>query len=572
MFVFIKARPINNIVGIQDYILNKTGKQEHLISTFNSDTDFRAVAKYEENKPNNKTQGREYTVALPNEWLNIPKNELEENTKEIIEKLIGKEKQLWSAAIHLNSAESNLHCHIIFSEREIEKAEYETYKRDVWLTVDGLLAKRKDERHTLIHQKGDLKLTSENKPVLKDFTFTSKDRKYADKKYMRDIKQNLKDYYISKNIEITENTLPLPNIIGKTKPHEYRMKINPLRKAQKELIENINIITNNLNEEDRENVKKIYREEIIEINSLNNYNSFDKEEKKLSLFQTIYQTIEEYFKSFMDMFSFYDYFYQEKEINEYFVPLEIFYENYLGMNAESESLVPYIMEQPDKLNEKYLNMYHNITYTETILENKEFPVSFIAELLSDELKNIPQYRIEDYLDKNLVYELFKENETIEILLELDKNNDDLKEFNYNLVLEARKYQKEIEKEEYEKTVKSLYDSIDGYFNRAYNKSYETFEDLLEHKEIVIANTELYGYEVDIYYNFEEKKEKLYFKSFDDFLIKRKVSIEDYTDFMDKADFNTVSYVSKRFKNLEPQLTEKLNHSSWSKSQEYEIER
>lgn len=140
--------------------------------------------------PNN--QGRELVVALPNSWANVINRPfLESRVSALAEKLIGKNTD-YQFAVHWNAKHTNLHLHIIFSERTaiLEPQNGKVWDRDIYLTADGKVARRKVDRavdeqgNTLppIHKKGEPKEVQ---------TFSVKNTAYKSKKWLDDVKKTV---------------------------------------------------------------------------------------------------------------------------------------------------------------------------------------------------------------------------------------------------------------------------------------------------------------------------------------------------------------------------------------------
>lgn len=78
--------------------------------------------------------------------------------QDLAAKTIGKNHD-YEYAVHWNEAGTNLHLHILFSEREVGTGEMvaQKYKRDIWMDRDThVLAKAKAPNAELVHRKGKL--------------------------------------------------------------------------------------------------------------------------------------------------------------------------------------------------------------------------------------------------------------------------------------------------------------------------------------------------------------------------------------------------------------------------------
>ncbi len=201
MNLFIRVTKLSNIVGRADYISN-TKRQENIV--INSDPiDWKPYQDFERSnkKTNtNNNEGREIIIALPNEWSNLNTQELKEKANELAITATGKSTDTqW--AIHWNKTHTNLHIHIIFSERTKEK-NIGKWDRDIYLTDEGKIARKKSDRaknpdgtiKPPIHRKGEEK-----------GGFTSKDIKYKDHNWLDKLKKQIKEKFIYFGVNIEEN-------------------------------------------------------------------------------------------------------------------------------------------------------------------------------------------------------------------------------------------------------------------------------------------------------------------------------------------------------------------------------
>lgn len=179
---FARHTKLSNICGRVNYILNEK-KQEEIVC-HGEYVDFKEYADYE--KSNQRTaiknnEGREVIISIPNEWYGLPRNELYEKCQHLAEIACGKKTDMtW--ACHWNKNRTNLHIHAVFSERtKVIDQEIKRYDRDIYLTNEGKVARRKADRAVdektgevlpPIHRKGDIK---EGGFSVKDKTYKTKD-------------------------------------------------------------------------------------------------------------------------------------------------------------------------------------------------------------------------------------------------------------------------------------------------------------------------------------------------------------------------------------------------------------
>lgn len=161
---FARVTKLPNIKGRGKYI-SDVRKQEEILAQ-SAPVDWTPYHEYEQahqrtSKANN--EGREVVVALPNEWASLSPAELSARSQRLAEVAAGKSTDLqW--AVHWNKARSNLHLHAVFSERTRTPGAG-VYDRDVYLTEDGRVARRKADRaknpdgtdKPPVHRKGESK-------------------------------------------------------------------------------------------------------------------------------------------------------------------------------------------------------------------------------------------------------------------------------------------------------------------------------------------------------------------------------------------------------------------------------
>ena len=188
---FARTTKLPSISGRAGY-MSDPGKQEEIVLE-SEKVDWSEYIEYE--KYNQKTtlrnnEGREMMVSLPNDWYHLPKDELRNRVDLIAKTTVGKDRD-YQWAIHWNKDRTNLHVHIIFSERQRVK-EPGRWDRDVYLSKNNTVARRKADRMTdengnyiLIHRKGDLK-----------DPFTAKDASFKSRGWLHEKKQELRQLMV----------------------------------------------------------------------------------------------------------------------------------------------------------------------------------------------------------------------------------------------------------------------------------------------------------------------------------------------------------------------------------------
>lgn len=222
---FARVTKLSNVGGRADYISNPD-RQESIVAA-SAPVDWKPYHDYE--MANQKTdrrnnEGREVVIALPNEWAALSRDELSRRAEKLAVTAAGKSTDMqW--AVHWNKAHTNLHIHVIFSERQKEK-EPGRWDRDIYLTAEGKVARRKADRAKdaegrelpPVHRKGEMK-----------DGFTAKDTRYKERGWVPAMKQQLKAEFERMGV-VMEKPQPLHEY------HEGKGKEAPTIRAKNEAI------------------------------------------------------------------------------------------------------------------------------------------------------------------------------------------------------------------------------------------------------------------------------------------------------------------------------------------------
>jgi hypothetical protein len=185
---FARVTKLHDIAGRGDYISNPD-RQEAIVAQ-SAPVDWKPYREFERahqrtNKANN--EGRELIIQLPNGWADLPDGELTAKADRLAETAAGKKTDLqW--AVHWNKGHTNLHMHVVFSERT-RTGEVKLYDRDIYQTADGKVARRRADRaHDTegqelppVHRKGEIASDG----------FTAKDTRYKAKKWTQEVKNTI---------------------------------------------------------------------------------------------------------------------------------------------------------------------------------------------------------------------------------------------------------------------------------------------------------------------------------------------------------------------------------------------
>ena len=198
---FARVTKLGNIGGRADYISNPD-RQEKIVAKSES-VDWQPYQEFERANQRTATknnEGREVMVMLPNEWAELPEAELFRKAQKIAETVAGKSTDMqW--AVHWNKTYTNLHIHVIFSERQREQ-ELKRWDRDIYHTDDGKVARKKSERAK--NPDGSIKPPVHRKGELKG-GFTAKDTRYTERSWVKSMKDDVIKTFRTLGVDIERN-------------------------------------------------------------------------------------------------------------------------------------------------------------------------------------------------------------------------------------------------------------------------------------------------------------------------------------------------------------------------------
>lgn len=174
---FSRVQKIYDVVGRLDYIArrnNYSTKQlaEQLVyfhDDFGQDN-WQKLADFETAESERRhiilRQARELIIALPNEMSS--KTDAILQYKKIASTLA--DGQPYAFSVHWNESKTNLHMHLLMSERQKLDVDREPkrYRQDIWAKEDGSMAMKKEDRHHILHKKGDVQLDKDGNIKYKD--------------------------------------------------------------------------------------------------------------------------------------------------------------------------------------------------------------------------------------------------------------------------------------------------------------------------------------------------------------------------------------------------------------------
>lgn len=227
---FARVTKLSNVGGRADYISDP--KRQESIVAASAPVDWKPYQEFE--MANQKTEkrnneGREVVLSLPNEWAALSRDELSRRAEKLAVTAAGKSTDMqW--AVHWNKAHTNLHMHVIFSERQ-KKKDREVWDRDVYLTEDGKIARRKSDRAK--NEDGSIKPPIHRKGEEKG-GFTVKDTKYKSRAWVPEMKQQLREQFAAMGVVIEK-----PKLLHEF--HEGKGKEAPAIRQKNEVIRENNV-------------------------------------------------------------------------------------------------------------------------------------------------------------------------------------------------------------------------------------------------------------------------------------------------------------------------------------------
>lgn len=242
---YSRTTKLKNISGRADYISNPTRQENIVLHEKNMEHDWSEYAEFEKENQRSKlanNQGREIVIALPNELADYPKT-MKTLCDDLSKELLGNNRD-YEYAVHWNESKTNLHMHLIFSERERNPERVrKTYKRDMWYDKEtNKLAKAHAENAELRYKKGDIMKDKEgNIRYTDEKKFTIKDKKFVSKQFLVTQKKIIQKVFRSHDFDISifdpKNEIAQKKIYkGSSQEYkEYAVHFNQKAKKQNQL-------------------------------------------------------------------------------------------------------------------------------------------------------------------------------------------------------------------------------------------------------------------------------------------------------------------------------------------------
>ena len=229
--VYGQMSKISNASGRSDYIQNPDRQEEVVLYKSDMRYSWKVHSDFEKQHSNSDKQNneaREVIVPVDNS-LYDDRKKLERVCDSLVKNIVG-ENHDYEYAVHWNKAHTNLHIHILFSEREnILEREPKVYAKDIWQDKDThKLAKANSENAELVHRKGEIQRDKEGNIKYKEEPFKDKDVRFKNHSFIQE-----------KN-EIIAKTLAEFgfNLRVQTKDSPYLSQRKEYKGASKDYIEN----------------------------------------------------------------------------------------------------------------------------------------------------------------------------------------------------------------------------------------------------------------------------------------------------------------------------------------------
>jgi len=203
--IYSRVTKLKNIKGRSDYISNPNRQdaivlhQKNMSYTWDDYVSFE-LAHQKSSEQNN--QGRELVVALPNEAAQDVV-QLKRLCDTLSVEILGTQRD-YEYAVHWNEAHTNLHLHLIFSERQYQTELIpKRYKRDYWYDKKtNRITKAGLPESELRHKKGDIQRDKEGRIKYETEVFSTKRSYFTSKDWLVTHKKQIKEVYSQFGYEV----------------------------------------------------------------------------------------------------------------------------------------------------------------------------------------------------------------------------------------------------------------------------------------------------------------------------------------------------------------------------------
>lgn len=199
---FVRLQKIPDAGTRLEYIAREgrfSETREQLLLFCNLSDSWQKLIDFEKSQSRKTNEARELIIALPNEMAKYPIRKLRNQCNALISSIQGIPSTTPKAyAVHWNYSKTNLHLHYIFGEREMTEthgfSEPKRYRQDIWAKADGTRALKKEDRHHIMHHKGDMMRDKNGDIIFKTMEssgWSEKNRLYKDYSWLNNVKLDL---------------------------------------------------------------------------------------------------------------------------------------------------------------------------------------------------------------------------------------------------------------------------------------------------------------------------------------------------------------------------------------------
>ena len=410
--VYGRVTKISNASGRSDYITDERRQEEIVLHKENMKYSWVEHSAFE--KAHQKTnvlnnEALEVHIALPNS-LAQEKEKLEKVCDELSNRIVGENKD-YEYAVHWNHNRTNLHVHILFSERENQiDLEPKVYKKDIWQDKDThKLAKANTENAELVHRKGEVQIDKEGNIKYQTEIFRTKDKKFVERGWVhnknRIVEMVMKSY--GYNLEYQDKDSPYlaqkklykgasQDYLEKTK--EWNTEVKRYNESVKKHIEIEPIQLENYRE-----IKKEVLENVKEANS---------EEKKITAraIELVRDMADWVHQTVMQLTVFIKRKARELETLEKWQQIKYEFEDMFGHNKEIENEIKTLnqeIDNYDKIDKEFTEVIESKKgLIKDIEEYDEYQKALFKQLKGFEDKAYKGYTRDEYIDevKNLSFD------------------------------------------------------------------------------------------------------------------------------------------------------------------------
>ena len=182
---YVQVTKISNAVGRSNYITDTKRQEEIVLSKSNMTYTWEQHSVFEKENQKSKdenNEAREIIVALPNQLYHTEK--LEPFCDELVKQMIPSDHDN-EYAVHWNKTRTNLHIHILFSERANQlELNPKVYKRDMWYDIaTNKMAKANADGAEIRYKKGEIQKDKNGNIKYQTEIFKAKDIMFKSREY-----------------------------------------------------------------------------------------------------------------------------------------------------------------------------------------------------------------------------------------------------------------------------------------------------------------------------------------------------------------------------------------------------